>query len=65
MFYDLSLPFRVLTKPTYSTKLQVSMRYEVAQIIGITFYYVNTICNPVIYFFSHPYTKKDLLSTDI
>ena len=36
------------------------MSYEVAQITTVTFYYVNSICNPVIYFYTNRYTRHDL-----
>ena len=39
---------------------QLNMNYEVAQITTVTFWYINPVCNPLIYFCSNRNTMAEL-----
>ena len=54
-----SLPFTLLAF------FNIELDYEAAQVLTVTLYYINGICNPCIYLCSNPMAKKQLRNMSV
>ena len=54
-----SIPFTLLAC------FKITLSYELAQVLTVTLYYINGICNPCIYLCSNPMAKKQLRNMSV